>query len=107
MTESAFFNSAAQMDSFKDVGVEQFEFVATLDNRTSDICQEMDGKVFKMSEREIGVNVPPLHCNCRSTTVPYFADLGGERASRNLKGKYKTVSADMTYKQWKDNFIVD
>lgn len=105
MTESAYFSSAAQMDSFKDVGVEKFEFVATLDTHTSDICQEMDGKVFKMSEREIGVNAPPLHCNCRSTTVPYFADLGGERASRDSKGKYKTVPADMTYKQWKESFV--
>lgn len=105
MTESAYFNSVAQLDSFKAVGVEQFEFVATLDTRTSDICEEMDGKVFKMSEREIGVNAPPLHCNCRSTTVPYFADLGGERASRDSKGKYKTVPADMTYKQWKESFV--
>lgn len=107
MTESAYFSSAAQKDSFKDVGVEKFEFVATLDTRTSDMCQEMDGKVFNMSEYEIGVNAPPLHCNCRSTTVPYFADLGGERAMRDSKGKYKTVSADMTYKQWKDKFVVD
>ena len=107
MTESAYFNSAAQMDSFKDVGVEKYEFVATLDTRTSEICEEMDGKVFKMSEREIGVNAPPLHCNCRSTTVPYFADLGGERAMRDENGKYKTVPADMTYKEWKTNFVVD
>lgn len=105
MTESAYFNSVAQKDSFKDVGVEQFEFVATLDTRTSDICEEMDGKVFKMSEYEVGVNAPPLHCNCRSTTIPYFADLGGERAMRDSKGKYKTVPADMTYKQWKDKFV--
>ena len=105
MTESAYFNSAAQYDSFKEVGVEKFEFVATLDTRTSEICEEMDGQVFNMSEYEIGVNAPPLHCNCRSTTVPYFADLGGERASRDSKGKYKTVPADMTYKDWKDKFV--
>lgn len=105
MTESAYFNSVAQADSFKAVGVEKYEFVATLDTRTSEICEEMDGKVFKMSEREVGVNAPPLHCNCRSTTVPYFADLGGERASRDSSGKYKTVPADMTYKQWKDKFV--
>ena len=105
MTESAYFSSAAQHDSFKDVGVEEFEFVATLDNNTSDICQGMDGQHFKMSEFEIGVNAPPLHCNCRSTTVPYFEDLGGERASRDEEGKYKTVPADMTYKDWKNQFV--
>lgn len=105
MTESAYFSSVAQHDSFKDVGVERYEIVATLDDRTSDICQEMDGKVFKMSEWEVGVTAPVFHANCRTTTVPYFADLGGERASRDSKGKYKTVPADMTYKDWKDKFV--
>ena len=107
MTESAYFNSVAQQDSFKDVGVKEFEFVATLDSHTSEICEEMDGKHFKMSEWEVGTNVPPLHCYCRSTTVPYFEDLGGERASRDEEGKYKTVPADMTYKEWKKAFVGD
>ncbi|MBO5704524.1 MAG: minor capsid protein [Alphaproteobacteria bacterium] len=107
MTESAYFSSAAQHDSFKEVGVEKYEIVATLDDRTSDICQEMDGKVFKMSEWEVGVTAPVFHANCRTTTVPYFADLGGERAMRDENGKYKTVPENMTYKEWKENFIVD
>ena len=39
---------------------------AHLDSRTSAICREMDGKYFKIAEKEIGVNAPPLHVNCRS-----------------------------------------
>jgi hypothetical protein len=41
---------------------------AFLDNRTSAICREMDGKYFKITEKKIGVNAPPLHPSCRSTT---------------------------------------
>ena len=109
MTEEAFFNSAAQKDCFAELDVEQFEIVATLDSHTSDICREMDGKHFKMSEWQIGVTAPPFHVWCRSTTVPYFDDefdSVGERAARDEEtGKTYYVPADMTYKQWQKSFV--
>lgn len=108
MTEEAFFSSAAQKDCFAELDVEQFEVVATLDSHTSDICRDMDGKHFKMSEWEIGVTAPPFHVYCRSTTVPYFDDdLGsiGERAARGEDGKTYYVPADMTYREWHRSFV--
>lgn len=108
MTEEAFFGSAAQRDCFKDLDVEQFEVVATLDSVTSEICREMDGKHFPMEQWEVGVTAPPFHVNCRSTTVPYFEDdFGsvGKRAARGSDGKTYYVPADMTYKEWQKAFI--
>ncbi len=108
MTETAAISSAAQKDCFAELDVEQFEVVATLDSHTSDICQEMDGKHFKMSEWEVGVTAPPFHVWCRSTTVPYFEDdfgVPGERAARGEDGKTYYVPADMTYKEWEKKFV--
>ena len=108
MTEEAFFSSAAQKDCFEELDVEQFEVVATLDSHTSEICQDMDGKHFPMSQWEIGVTAPPFHVWCRSTTVPYFDDefdAVGERAARGADGKTYYVPADMTYKQWEKSFV--
>lgn len=108
MTESAFISSKCQRDCYKDLGVEKFEFVATLDSSTSEICREMDGKVFKMSDYRIGINAPPLHCFCRSCTVPYFEDdFGqvGERAAREEDGKTTYVPGNMTYEEWKEKYI--
>lgn len=109
MTEEAFFNSAAQKDCFAELDVEQFEVVATLDSHTSDICREMDGKHFPMSQWEVGVTAPPFHVWCRSTTVPYFDDefdSVGERAARDEEtGKTYYVPSDMTYKQWQKSFV--
>lgn len=110
MTESAFISSQSQEDCYKELDVEQFEFVATLDSITSEICRAMDGKVFKMSDYEIGVNAPPLHCFCRSCTVPYFEDnfgVVGKRAARGSDGKTVYVDADMTYEEWKEKFVDD
>ena len=108
MTEEAFFSSAAQKDCFAELDVEQFEIVATLDSHTSDICREMDGKHFPMSQWEVGVTAPPFHVWCRSTTVPFFDDefdSVGERAARGENGKTYYVPANMTYKQWQQSFV--
>ena len=108
MTESAFFASAAQKDCYNDLGVEQFEILATLDTRTSEICRSMDGKVTPMSEYKPGVTAPPFHVWCRSTTVPYFDDeftVDEMRAARDESGKYYLVPASMKYNEWFDAFV--
>lgn len=108
MTEEAFFSGAAQKDCFDELDVEQFEIVATLDSHTSEICRDMDGKHFPMSQWEVGVTAPPFHVWCRSTTVPFFDDdfdAVGERAARGEDGKTYYVPADMTYRQWEKSFV--
>lgn len=60
-TEHSYFMGEATVKAYDELGVDKYQFLATLDNRTSEICQKLDGKVFKMSERVVGVNVPPLH----------------------------------------------
>ena len=102
-TESAAYASKAQIEAFKSIDVEKYEIVATLDLHTSEICQEMDGKVFKLSDQEVGVTVPPFHCHCRTVIAPYFDD-ESTRASRDENGEYKEVKY-MNYKEWKDQYI--
>lgn len=105
MTESAYFGNVAQQDCYKELDVEMQEFVATLDLKTSDICRSMDGKVFKSSEVEIGLNAPPLHCRCRSVMVPYFADNITERAARGEDGKTVMIDGNMKYNDWFKQFV--
>ena len=102
-TESAAYASKAQIEAFRNVDIEQYEIVATLDLHTSEICQEMDGKVFKLSDQEIGVTAPPFHCHCRTVIAPYFDD-EPTRASRDENGEYKEVKY-MNYKEWKDKYL--
>ena len=102
-TESAAYASKAQIEAFKSIDVEKYEIVATLDLHTSEICQEMDGKVFNISDYEVGVTASPFHCNCRSVIAPYFDD-DPTRASRDENGEYKEVKY-MNYKEWKDQYI--
>lgn len=108
LTESAAMSNKASMDSYKELGVDEIEFVSALDGRTCDICGVMDGKHFKTSEGVEGINLPPLHPNCRCTTVPYFNDeftQGEMRAARDENGKTYYVPADMNYEEWKNIFL--
>ncbi len=108
MTEQAFFASAAQQQAFKELDVEEFEIVSTLDSKTSPICQEMDGKHFPMKDFKAGLTAPPFHCWCRSCTCPYFDDEfseGGMRAARGEDGESYYVPDDMSYDEWKKSFV--
>lgn len=108
MTETAAMSAMSQRECFEDLDVEEFEFVATLDSHTSKMCRSMDGKHFKMSDYQIGVNAPPLHCWCRSCVAPYFNDefTGGDRrVARGEDGKTYNVPADMSYQEWKRYFV--
>ncbi len=107
MTEQAFFASAAEKDAYLELGVKEYEIVATLDSHTSEICQELDGKHFPMAQYEAGVTAPPFHVYCRSTTCPYFDDeftVGEMRAARGEDGKTYYVPAGMKYPEWKNSF---
>ncbi len=73
-------SNATRQESFAanaDI-IEGFQFVATLDDRTTPICIMNDGKIFKLED---GGPTPPLHFNCRSTIIPVmksFKQLGLE-----------------------------
>lgn len=106
-TEAAFITEQAIKDNYEKYGVEEYEYSATLDLRTSEICSELDNKVFKVSEAITGVNYPPMHVNCRSTTVPVVRWEGEEteddvriyRDPITGKNNYAKVK---DYAEWKD-----
>ncbi|MMZ47238.1 NAD(+)--arginine ADP-ribosyltransferase EFV [compost metagenome] len=104
-TESAYFAGQSRMDAYKELGVEQYKYTATLDKRTSSICRHMDGEVFAVSEAEVGVNYPPLHAYCRSTTIPHYEDNVQERVARDEDGKNQAVPGDMTYSEWEKEYV--
>lgn len=107
-TESAHFAAQATARGYAETGVKQYDYLATLDERTCDICGPMDGKTFKRSEMQTGINYPPLHTRCRCTTVPHFDDDFGEpgtRAARDpVTGKSVQVP-DMTYQEWREKYV--
>ena len=69
-TEVNYTLNQATLDGYKEAGIEKYEFNATLDSRTSQICSELHGEVFEIKKIAVGLNYPPMHPRCRSTTIP-------------------------------------
>lgn len=105
LTEQAFFSASASKDAFSELDVERYEIIATLDSKTSDICQSMDGKVFKLSDFEPGVTANPFHPRCRTTTAPYFEDDYSQRIARKKNGEVYYISSNIKYPEWEERFV--
>lgn len=69
-TEVNYTLNQATLDGYKEAGIEKYEFSATLDSRTSQICSELHGEIFEIKKIAVGLNYPPMHPRCRSTTIP-------------------------------------
>lgn len=74
-TESTYVANATTAKRYEEMGVEEYEFMAVLDRRTSTICRELNGETFKLKDFQPGTNAPAMHPNCRSTIVPSSNDL--------------------------------
>lgn len=100
--EAAHVNGQADLAAYYDDGLDEYEFIATLDTRTTEECQEHDGKHYPVSDAVEGVNYPPLHVNCRSVTAPYIPDLQTTRISRDPTTGKSVRTKAKTYKEWAD-----
>ena len=96
----------ADLAVYKAAGIDKYQFVATLDLRTSEICRSMDNTVHEVSQARTGINFPPLHPNCRSTTVAYHADLQGlERVAKDSEGRNIRVPRGMSQEEWIKKYV--
>lgn len=103
-TETNYIANQAELESYKESGIEKYRFVATLDSRTSEICRSLDGQEFPVSDAQSGVSLPPMHAHCRSTTISVISEKcleNLERRAKNPDGTTSKVPADMSYREWK------
>ena len=70
-TETTHIHSKADRAAYNEAGVEEYEYMATLDALTCEACGALDGKVFKVKDVKPGVNYPPMHPNDRCTTIEH------------------------------------
>ncbi|MBM6184529.1 minor capsid protein [Staphylococcus epidermidis] len=91
VTESARVQAESQKLTYlKELGEDgEYKYVAKIDKKTSKICHSLNGKVFKVKDMIPGINAPPMHPWCRSTTVPHVGNWR-DKFFNERKGKYQT-----------------
>lgn len=60
-TEHSYFMETASQKAYDELDIDKYKILATLDKRTSKICQDLDGEVFNVKDAIVGVNMPPFH----------------------------------------------
>lgn len=106
ITEMGHIAEQATSKAYEESGIEEYEYMATLESHTCEVCARLDGKIFKMSEKREGINYPLIHPHCRCTTVPHIKDLPDvkERWMRDPEtGKGKIIN-NMSFDEWKQKY---
>ncbi len=99
-TEQGHIHNEADMRAYKAAGVEEYEYMATLEARTCEVCGGLDGKHFPLSEKEVGVNFPLMHPNCRCTTVEYDPE-----DTMDWYNSGVPMPEDMSYEEWYEQHV--
>ena len=94
------FNQTTKL-SYEEAEIEEYEFLAEIDSRTSEICKKLNGEKFKVKDARAGVNYPPMHPHCRSTTVAVldFDNFGKEKEVKQEKIEIKDSEVKGTLKK--------
>lgn len=108
-TESNYVATEMNFEAYEACGIEKYQYLATLDLQTSEICRELDGKIFPVKEKKRGENCPPMHPWCRSTTISVVNEEWIKDMQRSAidpaTGKRIKVPRSMTYQQWYDKYV--
>nr|CAJ1762559.1 minor head protein [uncultured phage] len=108
-TESNYVSTELNFKAYDECGIEEYQYLATLDLRTSLVCRKLDGKIFPVKEKQIGINCPPMHPWCRSTTISVIDRALIDKMQRSAldpaTGKRIKVPANMNYEQWYDKYV--
>lgn len=97
ITELGHVQEEASAAAYKHQDVEQYEYMATFERRTCDICGSLNGQIFNLKDRKPGENYPLIHPWCRCTTVPYIKE---EPAIIKRWADGKLIDGDISFKEW-------
>ncbi|GHU79852.1 hypothetical protein AGMMS49992_32320 [Clostridia bacterium] len=90
-TEATYVHNQTTLESYRRAGLTQYEYMTAKDERVCDVCGPLDGQRFNIDEAYPGVNCPPMHPNCRCTTLAVLGE-----AARAETETSSTIWSDIT-----------
>lgn len=103
-------SNEAHKRAYERAGTKRYVYIATFDERTCKVCGALDHQVFELEDAKPGINYPPMHPNCRCTTVAKFSEeierlrpQTGTYYDR-ATGETHVIPKDFTYAEWYRTF---
>lgn len=95
-TESSYFSNQGAKDSYRELGIEEYTYLGG----GCEICEALNGASFPLDEGEPGVNMPPMHPNCKCTITA--------KAVRNLfqnREGAEPLRENVKFEEWKKQYV--
>ncbi len=83
VTEVTYYCAQRELTAYSHNQCEEYQYLAPLDFKTCRPCRELDGKVFRIDNAVPGINYPPMHSGCRSSTIAVMSREWLDTVSRN------------------------
>lgn len=94
-TEASYFANQGQLLAYRDAGIKKYRFLGG----GCEICQRLNGQIFSLEDAKAGENLPPIHPNCKCTTVAaYDIPVFKQREGNPLEGNPK-------FAEWKQKHM--
>lgn len=94
-TETNHIQTEAARQAYEDAGVKKYMYLGREEHDIGCNCKKLDRKVFEMSEAKTGVNLPPLHPNCRCTIKAVIDDEQIKEIKMKNEEKDKELELEM------------
>lgn len=109
-TEVNHFANEAEMLAYEELDIEEYRFIATLDKVTCVHCAKLDKCKFKVKEKKVGFNYPPIHPNDRCTTIPVFDDQEIDSLKRKARdpetNQNYILDKSLSYNDWYNQYVL-
>lgn len=95
-TESSYFSNQGELESYREMGISEYIFMGG----GCEICQELNGQAFPIDEAEPGLNLPPIHPNCKCTIRA--------KPKRNLfedRQGAEPLKENPKFEEWKKKYV--
>lgn len=94
-TESSYFANQGHLAAYRELGVKEYSFLGG----GCDICLALNGSSFPLSEGVPGVNMPPMHPNCKCTITPKAA-----RSMFESRQGANPLKDNPKFEEWKQRY---
>lgn len=95
-TESSYFSNQGELASYREMGIAEYTFLGG----GCEDCQVLNGQNFLLDEAEPGINLPPIHPNCKCTIkAKTERDLFKDRDGVN------PLEDNLKFEEWKKKYV--
>lgn len=99
-TECKYFANQGEIESYKAHGIKKYRFMKNGADGSHCNCASLSGGEFNIEDAVAGINLPPIHPNCKCYTLSVH-DLSIWDDNRNVT----PLSENVKFKEWKEKYL--